>query len=63
MTTGGLDEAILGLSEAQYDELEGIALDYCMDHKNFTRGNDCQKEIMLQTTMRMMMKEQLNAGH
>ena len=59
MTPDELDEAILELSEAEYGELEGIALDYCMDHKNFNQGNDYQKEIMLQATMQMMMKERL----
>ncbi len=63
MTPDELDEAIFELSEAEYDELEGIALDYCMDHKNFTRSSDYQKEIMLQATMRMMMKEQINCHH
>ncbi len=59
MTPDELDEVILELSEADYDELEGMALDYCMDHRNFTRGNDHQKGIMLQSAMRMMMKEQI----
>jgi hypothetical protein len=61
MTPDELDEAILDLSEADYDELECMALDYCMDHKNFTRGNDFQKGIMLQSAMRMMMKEQITS--
>jgi hypothetical protein len=61
MTPDELDEAILDLSEAEYDELECTALDYCMDHVNFARANDHRKGVMLQSAMRMMMEEQITS--